>query len=62
MNVNTSSSGPIVTLVTTGEPNAAREIWYGLTPPVTLSPHGSQVWMVVVTFGVTIAGFFGAGG
>ena len=62
MNVNTSSSGPMVTLVTACPPNATRDTWYGLTPPATFSPQCSQVWTAVVTFGVTVAGFFGAGG
>lgn len=62
MNVKTSSSGPIVTLVTTGDDIAARETLYGLTPPVIVNPHGSQVLIVVVTLGVTTAGFVGAGG
>lgn len=47
--VKTSSWDPIVTFVMTGDLRAASEIVYGLTPPVTVSPQGSQVLIVVVT-------------
>lgn len=62
MKVKTSSFGPIVTFVTTGEEMAAREMLYGLTPPVIVNPQGSQVLMPLVTFGVTTAGLEGVGG
>ena len=61
-NTNASSSGPRVTLVTTGEAIAARDTLYGLTPPVIVSAQGSQVLIVVVTLGRMTGGFLGAGG
>lgn len=41
--VNTSSLGPIVTFVITGEFNAERTTVYGLLPPEMVRPQGSQV-------------------
>ena len=38
-----------MTFVMTGDLRAASEMVYGLTPPVTVSPQGSQVLIVVVT-------------
>lgn len=61
MNVNTSSSGPMVTLVMTGEFKADKTTVYGFLPPDTVSPQGSQVFIVVVTFGVTFATEEGGG-
>ena len=62
MYVKTSSSGPIVTLVTTGAASAAREILYGFWPPVMVIPHGSQVSSVDVTFDLAMGGSVGGGG
>ena len=48
--VNTSSAAPIETFVITGEPKAANTILYGFWPPLIVSPHGSHVVNVSVTF------------
>lgn len=52
----------MVTFVMLGEEGVARAMLYGLTPPVTSSPHGSQVLSVPVTFAVMTGGPDGAGG
>ena len=50
MNVNTSSVGPIVTFVTTGEFTAASDRLYGICPPYTRKPTGWHVSTGFVTF------------
>src|SRR5689334_90207 len=59
MKVRTSLPGPKETFVTTGDARAARETVYGMTPPVTVSPQGSQVLIVVETLAWTTGGLFG---
>ena len=51
-----------MTFVMTGDLSAASEMVYGLTPPVTVSPQGSQVLIVVVTLAWILGGLFGVGG
>ena len=53
--VKTSSSAPIVTFVIIGESSAASTTVYGFLPLVMVSPHGSQVVSVPVTFGLITA-------
>jgi hypothetical protein len=61
MNVNTSSVGPIVTFVTTGEFTAEIDRLYGICPPKTRKPTGWHV-SARVTFVTMVMFVVGAGG
>lgn len=62
MYVKTSSVGPIVTFVNTGELGAAKVILYGFLPPVIRTPSASHVDTDFVIFATSVMFTEGAAG